>query len=343
MELKHLAHDEVDNPQGWDKLGWGLKQSVNRGEFDTRLMEKAQDERPALFMPRERKTMDPEMEVKWLKFLADKGYDEGSADLSLIEEFVYGQNWHWLPQKTGSCTISNSFRGNVRRILAEIILFGQAEEPLGSTEFGTTSAAYYAPLSYGLARQKANIRSGDGGWCEPTIWSLEQGVIPCNNGQLNEILHRLNADRETDLPEPQDNNVYRRFQNWTYNDQLKPFLVYPLVESVSVKDVDTLDEQMKEYKPVIMCSMIAIRKVGDHDGLAVYAQDPRNQWAHNMCWMGRIVWKGKTYMLLSNESWGKRIVYPIEINEVARMLKSNRGVVCQSLGEHDLENSKIAA
>lgn len=343
--ISHLASDVYVPDMDWSKQGWGLESHTEntRHYMEATTLEKAMSSRPQAFRQRAARELQPAVKAKWDKFQSDRGYEDGSADLSLIGEFYYGRRFHWQPQATGSCVVSNTFRMATRRILWEVLAKGELERPLGTTEYGQNTVAFYAPLSYGIMRQLGNLRNGDGGFCAPMIQSLMMGVLDCNNGKLNEILHSLGADSERDYPEPRSTSVYRKFQDWTYNDTLKPFLANPLVESVKVSNVPTLVDNLKQYKPAIMCSMLAIKKGGTHQGLTYFIADRNNQWAHNMCWAGIIVWYGRVFLLLSNESWQDNLIYAIPIEEVEDVIFPRYRPEVQTLGEFDLEDAKIAA
>jgi hypothetical protein len=345
-ELTHLA-TEVYTPQNldWSHMGWGLESQPEQEKrySEAVALEKAMSSNPMAFTQRDPKYLDPEIKAKWDKFQDSKGYDPGSCDLTLIEEFYYGRRFHWLPQKTGSCTVSNAFRMHFRRVLWELLLKGQLETPLGTTEYGSSCAAYYAPVTYGIAREIGGLRNGDGGFCGPTIESMMRGVLRCNNGKLLELLNQLKADGEKDFPEPQNNAVYRAFQAWKYNALFAPFLTDPLLESVKVSNTDTLIKNLEDYKPSIMCSMLAVKKGGTHQGLTFFVADRGNTWAHNMAWGGKIVWKGRTFGLLSNESWQNNLIYPIPIEEIQDVIFPRYRPEVQTMGEVGLQQAVIAA
>lgn len=345
-EPTHLA-TEVYTPKNlnFNHMGWGLEtQTEDEKHFSEAVaLEKAMSANPAAFTQRDPKYLDPEMKAKWDAFQASKGYDEGSCDLTLVEEFYYGRRFHWLPQATGSCTISNAFRMHFRRVLWELLLKGQLETPLGSTEYGSSCAAFYAPLSYGIAREIGGLKNGDGGFCGPTIESLMRGVLRCNNGKLLELLHQLGADGEKDFPEPRSVQVYRDFQSWKYNSRFAPFLTDPLLESVTVTNTDTLLANLEDYKPSIMCSMLAVKKGGTHQGLTYFIADRNNTWAHNMSNGGKIVWKGRTFILLSNESWQDNLIYPIPVEEYEDVIFPKYRPEVQTMGEIDLQDANIPA
>lgn len=336
--MDHLYSGEVVPQIGYQ--GWGEETQTEQERIYNEMiqLEQGQNEMPFAYTQRAAREWDPVLKEKWDKFQESKGYDPGSCDLTLIDEFALGRRYHWFPQDTGSCVISNTFRPWVRRCIAEILLKGQLEELPGQNEFGTANISFYAPLAYAYGRQIGGLRNGDGSFCEAQIKALFNGVIPCNNGMLLELLTQLRANNDHDFPEPRSASVYRQFQNWQYNDRFRPFLVTPLLESVAVKSVDVLVENAKQLKPAIVCSMLAIKKGGNYQGLDFYVRDTRNSWAHNMSWHGFIIYKGRIFDLLSNESWGKNIIYPIPREETESIFRMNLAV--QTLGEIDMENSK---
>ena len=331
----HLATQAfVPENLSFNHMGWGPAGST---EQETRRiegvgLERAMAANPQKFEEKPETYLDPTTAATWAEFQKSKGYEEGSCDLSIVEEFYFGRRFHWLPQDSGSCTLSNSFRNFFRRTLWEVLLKGELETLLGSTEYGPTSVAFYAPLSYGIARQLAGIRNGDGGICSSTIQSMMMGVLRCDNPKLNELLKSLNANKEKDFPEPRDVNVYRKFQNWTYNDLLKPFLTDPLEESLKVVDIAGLDKASELYKPSICCSMLAIKKGGVH-----------NTWAHNMSWCGKIKWFGRLFYLLSNESWQDDLIYPIPAEEVDEVIFPRYRPEIQTLGKINMSDASISS
>lgn len=337
---EHLAQHDYRPHISWENLGWGEESQTadEKVYIEETAIERAMSAQPARYQWQDPSELDPVVAAKWAQYQTDKGYDEGSCDLTLFGDFVMGKRYNWLPQKTGSCTISNTFRMAYRRQLWEIVARGELEELLGRDEYGKNTVAFYAPLSYGIARQIGGLRSGDGGFCGPTIESLMRGVIDCDNEQLDRVLRGYGAQARTDYPEPQDNRVYRAFQNWTHNDELAGQLKCPLVESVKITSLDGLDKACEEYKPVIMCSMLAVRRGGEFRGLSYFVPDPRDRWAHNMCWGGKIVWQGKVFYLLSNESWRDNLIYPIPADAVEDIFRRYRPE-CMTLGKWDMDES----
>jgi hypothetical protein len=243
-----------------------------------------------------------------------------------------------------NCVASNTFRPWVRRVIYEISLKGDPEEFLGKSEFGPQNISFYAPFSYGCGRRRGRMRGGDGSFCEVQYDSLiKDGVITCNNLKLLEILKRFKADGPRDFPEPQNASLYRRFGNWEFLDELLPTADFRLLESVKVNDIDTHIKLSRQYKPASVCSGIAIRKIGTHkDGFDIHAQNPRDSWAHNMSFCGHFESSdGKIFIRLSNESWGKNVIYNIPIEEISRWY-SQRMVTVQAIGEIDLPDSIFA-
>lgn len=240
-----------------------------------------------------------------------------------------------------NCVISNTFRPWVRRCIYELAIKGDPEEYFGRNEFSSKNISFYAPFSYGCGRRRGGLRGGDGSFCEVQYESfIKDGVILCNTPKLLEILKRLNADKDTDFPEPRSVAVYRRFQNWEFLDELLPYADFRLLESPKVKDMDTHLKLSREYKPSSVCSGIAIHKIGKHrDGFDIHAQNTRDSWAHNMSFQGHFeASDGKIYIRLSNESWGANVIYNIPIEEVDRWYK-RRMITVQAIGEIDLPDA----
>lgn len=164
-----------------EQMGWS-----GTPDQESRLLQVAEDQQPARFARRSAKSVPPAVAQRWDEFQQSKGHGPGSHDLTLIDEFVFGREWHWNPQYIGSCVWSNTFRGYVRRCAYEIALRGDPEEYLGRDEFGPRSIAPYGPWSYGMMRRRAGIRGGDGGLCVPMSESLMlDGVLPCNTLHKN--------------------------------------------------------------------------------------------------------------------------------------------------------------
>jgi hypothetical protein len=325
-------------------MGWGTDETLN---IDTRLyiesknLENSMNDFPVAFKIRQDQPVNDIISDKFRVLMDSKGYGKDSADMSLLDEFVFGRRMNWLPQKTGSCVISNTFRGWVRRAIFEICLKGDPEEFFGKNEFTQANFSFYAPFSYGCGRRRGKMKGGDGSWCSIQYDSLiKDGVIMCNNGRLLEILNKLKADGDKDFPEPQDNNIYRRFQNWEFLDELLPFADFRLLEAPVVKDADTHLELSRQFKPMSCCSGIAIRKIGKHkDGFDIHARDPGNSWAHNMGFHGHFESSdGKIFIRMSNESWGPNIIYNVPVEEVAKWYKT-QDVSVQAIGEIDLPDS----
>lgn len=342
---EHLTDTAADviKPD-WDLMGWGEKDETDsaRLENEQKVTDAAIARCPSQFVARAEKKFQPEFHHKISQLMKRYSYEEGSTDLCLVDEIVYGQRVKYRQQKTGSCTISNAFRCWRRRADLEVVGYGQLEDGLGKKEWTPDTGAFYAPLSYGIAREIGGLRRGDGGFCGSTIESLMGGVLDCNDPDLLTILKQLGSAENGDFPEPISNSTYRTFQNWTYNDRLKSNRIAPLIESERVTDVQRLAQLLGEWKPCLMCSMLAVKFDKRVDGMATYTIDRSDRWAHAMCWCGRIKFGGKAYLLLSNESWPNQPVYPIEISIVEEIFRIYRPEIL-SMGEIDLPDAKIAA
>lgn len=330
--------DEVIEPAdlstmtGWTNGDMSEKQAFAMENLE---LDRLEDDMPVAFRKREAKEPIPAIWEKWVEFQKSKGRSEGSNDLSIIDEFMFGKDFAWKPQIIGSCVMSNTFREYVARMMYEIGLLGVAEEYIGLNEFGPDNFSFYCPWSYGMARRRANMRGGDGLYCAPMAESLlKDGVLPCSTPKLLELTRRLGVNGDTDYPEPQSKRVYRAFGNWQYLDELKPYSAYPVEESVRVNNVDQLWDLLGEGKPAFVCSMEAIRKVSEHkDGFPIHARNPYNRWAHNMGVIGRILASdSRRFFVWNNTSWGRNHVYIREADEVQSSFNARR-LTMMSIGE----------
>lgn len=279
--------------------------------------------------------IEPTIEKSWNDFQKSKGRFDGSFDWSLLDEFVWGKPLLWLPQIIGSCVVSNNLRGWVIKMTQQIALSGEPYEYLGKNEFGPNNFSYYGPYTYGAARKRANMRGGDGLYCEAIQESyIKDGVLPCNTPKLLEILNAVGATRDKDFPEPQSAALYRAFGDWKYLDELKQYAGYTLAECPSVTSADQLWTILSECKPSFQCSMLAIKKVGEHkDGFPIHARNPNDQWAHNMCHHGGfIASNGDRFFRFSNESWGQEHIYNIRFEEVDDWFK-RRNITVAAIGQ----------
>lgn len=329
-------------------MGWGTDPTMPidlRHEHESRVFDRLASDMPVAYRMRSYTEPTNPMMNRLRKLHDEAGYGSDSFDLTLMDYLVYGKRLGWLPQKTGSCVISNSLRPWVRRALWEVVVKGDAEELIGRNEFTPNNLSFYAPFSYGCGRRRGNLKGGterdDGSFCESQFESfIKDGVVLCNNGKLLEILSKLESTKDQDFPEPQNNAVYRRFQNWEFLDTLLPFADFRLLESPKVNDIDTHIQLAKQWKPMSVCSSVAIQRIGKHkDGFDIHAQNPRDSWAHCMSFQGFFTASdGKVYVRLSNESWGANIIYNIPVEEVSRWY-SRRMLTSQAIGEIDLPDS----
>ena len=344
--MKYLKKNPKIKPDSFNFFGWGTEHHTEqkRHLHEQRALDAFAARNFAKLGNFDQSKPVPKIESKLKKFIKNKGFEEGSTVLSFMDEFTGQGNFGYHPQKTGSCTISNTFPWYVMRAIYQQVVCGELSEQLGSTEFGTTSSAFYAPIPYGIARELGGLKGGDGGFCRETLQALTMGVIPCDNGKLNEVLTKLGATKKSDYPEPQSNTVYRRFQNWTYNNLFKPFLQNPIVGTDPVKSTDQLDAKLSQYKPVQHCSMMAVKKIGKDptNGMTIYGPDLSNKWAHSMTWVDKLIVGSKTYYCLANTSWAPNLIYPMEANVVDgiwKRYKPDSG----SIEGIKLTKSKIAA
>ena len=265
-------------------------------------------------------------------FQKSKGRYEGSADWSLIDEWVLGKRLDWLPQIVGSCVISNTLRPWVASMMVQVAVKGEPEMYFGGNEFGPDNFSFYGPFSYGDARVLGNMhRGGDGLYCQVARQSfIETGVILCSNPDLHAICDRNGTGGDRDYPEPQSARVYRQWGAGNHIRDLKRQAGFNLVEAPMIKSADQLWDLLGKGKTAFVCSMEAIHRVGRHrDGFSIHARNPGDQWAHNMSVQGRLVASdGERFFVWSNESWGKSHVYYRKFDEVADSFRRNRLTMC---------------
>lgn len=326
-------------PMGWVVPGYT---EINKMlEAEQRYYENLYSQFSESFQSRPAKDFQPAIKAKWEAFQLSKGREAGSCDLTLIDEFVFGKSFTWLPQDIGSCVWSNTFRRWFERMLVEICLRGDPEEFIGKNEFGPQSLAPFC-ISYGFARQRANMRGGDGLYCKPMSESLAlDGVVLCSTPKLKELMDKAGATSDKDYPEPRSARLYRQIGDWAWNEALKPYADCKVLESPTVTTIDLHRQNALAHKPMYQCSGIAMRKSGTHkDGFAIHTQDPSDSWSHNMGWAGmRVASDGKVYHRLCNTSWlqpnepdKEKYIYNVPDEEVARWY-SRKIIDVSTIGE----------
>ena len=296
------------------------------------------NDNPIVYRQREAKAVPAALAKKWDDFQVAKGRGRGSQDMTLLVEFIFGKTWAFLPQDIGSCVWSNTFRQWLERMCWEICLNGDPEAYIGTDQFGVNSIAPHC-VTYGIAREIANMRGGDGLYCAPMIKALQRGVVLCSTPKVKELHDAANASGETNYPEPRSASLYRKIGDWAWNNALKPYLTCALRESVEVTTVDQHRLQEDQCKPMIMCSGIAIKRIGTHkDGFAIHGIDPSNSWAHNMGFGGfRITSDNDRFTRLSNRSWTRfgqdpeDLIYNLPPSEMDKVYRKDIDVA--SLGE----------
>lgn len=298
----------VGHPVG--PMGWGIETEslTTKRAFESVFLDRVMQDQPRVFSARDPKQLKPVVKAKFDKLQADCGRGPDSCDMSLLDYFCLGKRLNWFPQDIGSCVFSNTFRLITDRMMFEIALRGDAEEYFGLDEAGFRSIAPHC-VTYGFARQIANMRGSDGLYCSAMAKALSQGMIMCSTPKLIELAKAEGAAGPENFPEPRSSALYRKIGNWAWNDALRPYLSNPVSELVPVKSFDTHFEMSKAFKPIFQCSSIAIKKVGTHkDGFAIHELDRGNTWAHNMGWKGHFhaVSDGSLWFRLSNKSWLRR-------------------------------------
>jgi hypothetical protein len=183
------------------------------------------------------------------------------------------------------------------------------------------------------------MRGGDGLYKAPMIKALTAGVVLCSTPKVKELHTSSGATTDQDYPEPRSLNLYRKIGDWAWNTALKPYVTCSLRESVDVTTVDQHRLQEDQCKPMMICSGIAIKKIGTHkDGFTIHGIDPSNSWSHNMAFNGfRLASNGDRFTRLSNRSWTRpgqdpdELVYNIPPEELAKIYRKDVDVA--SIGE----------
>ncbi len=343
--MNEAAIQSTEQPR-YDLMGWGdptlseqEKLDLERRRFDVMM-----EDTPIVFRSRGIQTILPEILKKFEDIQEQAGFSKKSRNLTLLDQLVLGRRYHWKPQIIGSCVLSNTFRGWVRRGLFQIAMLGNAEEYLGRDEFGPNNIAPYGPFTYGCARKRGNMRGGDGLYASAMAEALlKDGVLMCNSPKLLEILKANNVAKDEDFPEPQSKSFYRAMGDWKYLDELKPFADFRLLSCPKVTSYDDITSAADNFRPIYQCSSIAIKKIGTHkDGFPIFGRNRADSWAHNMGIHGYIIASdGDRFDLVSNESWGDDVIYPVHSDEV-RGWYNNR--ICDSyiIDEIDMPDSVLA-
>jgi hypothetical protein len=324
--------------------GWGPSDVTTIEErllHERRGFDRLYSDMPVLAVKRSEAPLTSLTAERWEQFQSSKGRSSGSYDLTLVQEFVWGKGFDWLPQIIGSCVASNTLRPWVTRACYQIGMRGDGSEFLGRNEFSPFNISFYGPFSYGEARRRAKMKGGDGLYCEAFYNSLTKcGVLPCHVPALGDLLKRLNVASDRDFPEPQSKQVYRQFGDWQYLDDLIKYCDFRLLDTQTITTAQALLDAHKDFKPASVCSPVAIRKIGTHkDGFDIHARDPNNVWMHNMSFHGFFLSSdGKVFEKLCNKSWGPDRVYNVPIEEVDGWFKRQLLTV-QTIGEIDLPKS----
>lgn len=301
MAQSNLGYDP--GPMGWEVPGASTELEMLDGE--KRYFDRAVEDYPIAYQARERSELMPAIAEKWQKFQSDRGRFPGSQDFTLLDEFVFGKSYTFRDQPIGSCVFSNSFRPWVAGALYQICLLGQPEEFTGKEHLGPNTIAPFC-VSYGFARQRANMRSGDGLYCKPMQESyLKDGIVLCSTPKVQELMRSAGATNDSDYPEPRSERLYRSIGNWSWNDELKPYTCCRMLDAPIPRNMDDFNRNIDAGRPMFQCSMIAVRRTGQHrDGFPIHGIDPFNSWAHNMGIMGRrVASDGNRYVIVCNTSW----------------------------------------
>jgi hypothetical protein len=274
-------------------------------DAEKRWLENAIKDYPIAYQARERAAVLPGLKAKWDRFQLDRGRFPGSQDFTLLDEFVFGKSFTFRYQPIGSCVYANSFRPWVAGALYQISLLGENEEFPGREELGVKSIAPFS-VSYGFARQRANMRGGDGLYCKPMQDSyIKDGIVLCSTPKVKELMDAAGATKDENYPEPRSESLCRRIGDWAWNELLRPYATCRMLDAPIPENMDAFNANIDAGRPMFQCSGIAVRRVGEHkDGFPIHGIDPGNSWAHNMGIMGRrVASDGTRYVIVDNTSW----------------------------------------
>lgn len=301
----HLTQEDQVVPL-YDKMGWGEANQDIKDKHFVEATKRAEymAANPFAFVARDTPKFLPAILTKFNKLQENAGRGPGSIDLTLLDYFAFKKRLRWFQQDGGTCVWSNTFRPITWRMIVEIALRGDPEEYFGTSEFGPKSVAPHC-VQYGFARQLANMRSGDGLYASPMAQSLLEGMVMCNTPKLKELMDAAGATRDIDYPEPRNLSLYRKIGNWAWNSALQQYRDYRLTETAVVESIEEDEAATQNFKPMFMCSGIAIKAIGKHkDGFTIHDLDPRDSWAHNMARAGKIVASDNDeFLRISNLSW----------------------------------------
>lgn len=297
------------HPIPTDKFGWGYNNQTitERHTTDRIMLQGAINARPAAFTYSGTRALgvNPEIEKRWDMYQVACGRGPGSQDLTIVEPFVFkNRRSRWYQQDGGTCVWSNTYRVLVWKMISDILFKNDPEEYFGLDEFGPESIAPHA-MSYGFARQLANMRGPDGLYCGPMGDAIGRGLIMCRNPKLIEVMTAAGAGNKYDFPEPRNLKIYRAIGDWKYNDVLRPYLDCKVTDTAPITNIDMHLQFAKERRVGFQCSGIAIRARGKHkDDFVIHERDTNNSWPHNMGWGGFFYASdGTPYLRLSNLSW----------------------------------------
>lgn len=291
---------------GYGRPGQSVKDAMAE---DAKLFERFANEAPDMFAPRPAKAIT-EL-AAWEKMraaMAAANLSEKSIDLQFTSVPGFNKALVWLEQLIGSCVASGAMRALTMRMLAEVLILGQAELLLGREQVGRNNVAPWAPFHYGRGRQLGGLRGGDGSFCSVQIESLSKyGFLPCSSPKLQALLERRGLSANEHFPEPRGREgmkLYRQCGDGSFLDELQADAVVSLAESRIDPSVEDIIRGMHDFKPCMICSDWAFRPVSQHaDGWWIYEKDPNDSWGHNMTLCGHIVdARGEEWIRVLN-SW----------------------------------------
>lgn len=288
------------------KMGWGLPVQSDASRLDTekRMFEVLMEQNPYAFQP----AADPNYNEQRFKIVKDlmeaDGIEDGFSS-NHVEKAAFGSYLQWLAQIIGSCVGSGGGRVWTQRVLTEVFLLNDPEEPFGTQLTGPNNVCSFIPYNYRGGRKRGGLNSGDGSFCSVHIQSfLEDGAVPCSTPGI-----------QTDaFPEPQNARTYRSLGNSnSFLDQFKSIgTQYLMTNSTKITSADQgLEVFTKKFEPFMICSMWAFEpaqkhptwKLADGTPVYIYRRNTRTSWAHNMSIVAFVKVSGNWFVIVKN-SWG---------------------------------------
>lgn len=334
---------EMDPPR--HAMGWGERNDLPHHRL---MKERREAERSAEFgCYREIKQLIEARsftDLPMVKFIKEQFTFDAGWDCDVADRLLYGRPATVDQNPIGTCVGAGAGSAVGSKITTEIIIEGDAENPLG-TEVNPSGKNIQLPhcaipvidYHYGCGKMnrywdkddqrftRSNVRLGDGSYCSAQIWALQFcGILPADQLKVSGLVV------------PQTQNVRRYAGNGDnfLNDHLPIALNYRMENSAQVKSADDLLSVIGElFQPCMICSNWGFAPSQYIEGLGwIYKHS--GSWSHNMSLVAVIQFKGNWYVKVRNQ-WGPNahkdgwyFLIPLEL-----FSSWVRYAECQSIGE----------